>query len=90
MLVMLLSSEIDVKPLQYAKAQLPILVTSLGITVFLQPLINTLVAVSIMALQLYRLSYIEFLSSTTIDVKLLQSWKILFPKLVISLPIMYC
>lgn len=41
---------IEVKLLQKAKAKLPILVTLLGIVVFLQPDVNMFVDVSIMAL----------------------------------------
>ena len=52
---------------QPEKAEYPILVTLLGIVVFLQPLISVLVAVSITALQLLRLSYITFPCSTTIE-----------------------
>ena len=40
-----------VKPLQPAKAELPIEVTELGIMVFLQPVCKVFVAFSIMALQ---------------------------------------
>ena len=47
-------------------------VTVLGITVFLQPVINVFVDVSIIALQLFRESYTVFPDSTTIDVKPLQ------------------
>ena len=46
----------DVKPLQPLNASNLIAVTELGITVFLQPATNLLVAVSMIALQLLRLS----------------------------------
>ena len=41
----------EVKPVQPLKALFPILVTELGITVFMQPEISVLVEVSIIALQ---------------------------------------
>ena len=47
-------------------------VTDLGIIVFWQPVINVLLAVSIIALQFSRESYTVFPSSTMIDVKLEQ------------------
>ena len=61
-----------VKPLQPSNAQSPILVTELGIIVFLHPLINVFVAVSIMALQFSRESYTELPLSTFMLVKPLQ------------------
>ena len=48
------------------------LVTELGMDVFIQPTIKVLVPISIIALQLFRESYMGFLSSTTMDVKPLQ------------------
>ena len=45
-------------------------VTELGIMELLQPAIKVLVVVSIMALQLFRLSYTVFPVETTIVVKL--------------------
>ena len=45
---------IDVRPIQLSKADTPMLVTELGMMVFLQPVINVLVFVLIMALQLSR------------------------------------
>ena len=48
------------------------LVTLDGIIVLLNPWINVLVAVSIIALQLFLLSYVWLLLSTTMLVKLLQ------------------
>jgi hypothetical protein len=57
MLITLLGSVIDVRSLQPEKAFLPMLVTLLGMVVFLHPAINVFEAVSIMALQLSRESY---------------------------------
>ena len=54
MLVTLLGMVIDVKPLQAEKATSPMPVTLLGMTVFLNPAISVLVAVSIIALQFSR------------------------------------
>ena len=62
-----------VKPLQPKNARSPIEVTELGIIVFLHPLINMFVAVSIMALQFSRESYTELPLSTFMLVKPLQS-----------------
>ena len=45
---------IDVSPLQPQNASSPMLVTELGMVVFLQPVIKVFVAVSMMALQLLR------------------------------------
>ena len=56
MLVTELGIVTDVKPSQPRKAYSPMLVTELGMIVFLHPVISVLVAVSIMALQLLRLS----------------------------------
>ena len=61
-----------VKPLQPENELLPIVVTEFGIIVFLHPLINVFVAVSIMALQFSRESYTELPLSTFILVKPLQ------------------
>ena len=58
-----------------------------GITVFLQPVINVFVDVSIIALQLFRESYTVFPDSTTIDVKPLQKAKAASPMLVTLLGI---
>ena len=68
MLVTLLGIVTEVKPEQ-AKAFSPMLVTLLGITVVLHPKCSVFVAVSIIALQLFRESYTGFSSSTTIEVK---------------------
>ena len=51
---------------------MPIEVTELGMIVFLHPLINVFVAVSIMALQFSRESYTELPLSTFMLVKPLQ------------------
>ena len=56
MLITELPMVTDVKPSQPRKAYSPMLVTELGMIVFLHPVISVLVAVSIMALQLFRLS----------------------------------
>ena len=56
MLVTLSGIVIDVKSQQLEKAHNPMLVTSFGIMVFLHPRINLFVTVSIIALQLLRLS----------------------------------
>ena len=61
-----------VKPVQSRNADLPIEVTELGIIVFIHPLINVFVVVSIMALQFSRESYTELPLSTFMLVKPLQ------------------
>ena len=61
------------------------LVTVLGMMVFLQPATKVLVAVSIIALQLSRLSYIVFPASTTMEVKEEQPMKAELPILVTPL-----
>ena len=61
-----------VRPLQEWNAILPMVVTEPGITEPLQPVINVLLAVSIMALQLSRESYFGLSLSTTMLVRLLQ------------------
>ena len=58
------------------------LVTLLGMVVFMQPLINVFEDVSIIALQLLRESYIVLPLSTFIDVKLEQPAKAQSPMLV--------
>ena len=62
----------DVKPRHPEKAEALIVVTLLGIFVFEHPFIKVLVAVSIMALQLSRESYLELSLLTLIEVKPLQ------------------
>ena len=69
MLVTLFGIVMEVREEQSEKALRPILVTLLGIVVFLQPAMRVLVAVLIIALQFSRLSYVEFLLSTTMEVK---------------------
>ena len=54
---------------------------------FLQPSTKVFVAVSIIALQLSRLSYFALLASTTIEVSDLQYWKAPYPILVMLLGI---
>ena len=54
MLVTLLGNVSSVKPLQPLKALYPMLVTLLGMMLFLHPAINVLVSVSIIELQLSR------------------------------------
>ena len=58
------------------------LVTLLGMVVFLQPAIRVLLAVSIIALQLLRESYFLFPLSTDIEVRLLHSLNAYLPMLV--------
>ena len=69
MFVTLLGIVTDVKLEQPSKAPAPMLVTLLGMTVFLHPAISVLVAVSIIALQFSRESQIVLPSSTIIDSK---------------------
>ena len=71
-LVTLLGMSIDVKLQRPEKALSPMLVTLLGIMVFWQPAISMFDAVSMIALQLLRLSYVRLLFSTTIEFKLEQ------------------
>ena len=68
--VTLLGIVTDVRPEQPKKAPPSIDVTLLGISVFLQPAIRVLVAVSMIALQLSRESYTVFPFSTDMDVRL--------------------
>ena len=63
------------------------LVTLLGTTEFSQPIIRVLVAVSIIALQFSRLSYIGFPDSTVIASKPVHSQKASSPMLVTLLGI---
>jgi len=72
---------------QPSKAYLPMLVTELGILVFLHPTIKVFVAVSMIALQFPRESYLGLPSSTMIVVRFSQSSNTLSPKLVTELPI---
>ena len=72
----------EVRPEQRENAPEPILVTLLGIMVFLQPKNNVLLAVSIIALQLFRESNVVFPDSTLIEVRPLQPSKAQLPILV--------
>ena len=73
MLVTLLGIMTSVSPVQPLKASPPMLVTLLGMIVFLQPDISVLEAVSMMALQLSRESYTALPDATVIDVRQEQS-----------------
>ena len=75
MLVTLSGMVMEVRPLQPEKAWSPMLVTLFGMIVFLQPAIKVFVAVSIIALQSLRESYIVFPVSTLIEVRPLQPLK---------------
>ena len=75
MLVMLLGISIEIRLLNRLKALLSMLVTLLGIIVVGQPNKSVLVAVSIIALQLFRLSYLGFPASTDIEVTPLHAKK---------------
>ena len=70
--VTLLGIVTEVRPVQYRNAPLPRDVTLLGMTVFLQPAINVLDDVLMMALQLSRESYFALPVSTMIEVRPLQ------------------
>ena len=63
----------EVRLEQPSNALSPMEVTDLGMVVFLQPAINVLVAVSIMALQLLRESYFGLSLTTEMEVRLEQS-----------------
>ena len=67
--VTLLGIVMDVKPEQPEKALPPMEVTLLGMTVVLQPEIKVFDAVSIIALQLSRESYLLFPLATVMEVK---------------------
>ena len=64
---------IEVSEEQPEKAASPMLVTLLGIIVFLQPAISMLFAVLIIALHLLRLSYLVLPLSTAIEASKVQS-----------------
>ena len=72
----------EAKPVQNSKAELPIKFTVFGITVFLQPEISVFVEVSMMALQLFRESYVVLPESTMIVCRLVQELKTHLPILV--------
>ena len=59
----------EMRPEQPEKANPSILFTELGIIVLQHPTINVFVSVSIIALQLSRLSYFVFPDSTTKEVR---------------------
>ena len=86
-LVTLLGMVTEVREEQPLKAPYPILVTLLGMVVFLQPTTRVFVAVSIIALQFSRLSYVLLPLSTTIAERAEQPSKALFPILVTLLGI---
>ncbi len=72
----------EVKPVQPEKAYSPMDTIVLGMTVVLQPVINVLSAVRIMALQLSRLSYTglpDLPDSTTMEVNPVQPLNTLLP-----------
>ena len=87
MLVTLLGIVTDVRPEQSLNALNPMLVTLLGIVVDWHPAIRVLEAVSIMALQFSRESYIVLPLSTTIEVREEQPLKAELPMLVTLLGI---
>ena len=72
----------DVSPLQPKKEELPMLVTLVGMTVLLHPVISVFVEVSIIALQLSRESYLVFPSLTIMEVRPAQPKKAVSPILV--------
>ena len=72
MLIMLSEIVMEVRSVCSQKAQSPMCVTLLGITVAAQPVINVLDAVSMIALQLLRESNIGLPFSTMMEVKLIQ------------------
>ena len=69
MLVTLSGIVIEVREVQPPKATQPILVTLSGITVFLHPAISVFVAVSMIALQLFLLSYFVLPATTLMEVR---------------------
>ena len=75
----------DVRPEQSLNALNPMLVTLLGIVVDWHPAIRVLEAVSIMALQFSRESYIVLPLSTTMEVREEQPSNALLPMLVTEL-----
>lgn len=77
--VTLLGMVIEVRLLHPWKAPVPMEITLFGITVFLQPNLNLFDAVTIIALQLSRESYIVLPLSTLMEVRPLQPSKALSP-----------
>ena len=88
MLVTLEGMVTEVRPLQPEKTEEPMLVTVLGMAVFLQPAIRVLLAVSIMALQLLRESYFVLPFATLMLVRPLQPEKTELPMEVTELGMM--
>ena len=82
MLVTLFGIVMLARPSQLLKAKPPMLVTLLGMVVFLQPAISVFVAVSIIALQPLRLSYTVLPLSTFMLARLRQSLNAWYPMLV--------
>ena len=82
MFVTLLGMVTDFRPEQLLNAWDPMLVTLLGIIVFLHPIINSLLEVSIIALQLLRESYLLLPFSTTKEVRSEQPENAFCPMLV--------
>ena len=87
MLVTLFGIVIEVRVLQPENAELPMQVTVLGMAVFLNPHTKVFDSVSIIALELFLLSYFLFPFSTITDVRLEQSRKTLHAILVTLLGI---
>ena len=87
MVVTLFGIVMDVSPLQPWKAYAPMVVTLLGMVVFLHPVIRVLFSVLMMALQLSRESKISLPASTVMLSNALQPAKTLYPILVTLLGI---
>ena len=85
MLVTLLGITMEVRPEQPEKAFSPMFVTLLGMVVDWHPTIRVLEAVSIMALQFSRESYIVLPLSTTMEVREEQPMNAQSPMLVTEL-----
>ena len=85
MLVTLLGIVMEVRPEQQMKAEIKMIVTELGMVVDWHPAIRVLEAVSIMALQFSRESYIVLPLSTTMEVREEQPENALRPMLVTEL-----
>ena len=85
MLVTELGMITEVREEQYSNARSPMLVTELGMVVDWHPAIRVLEAVSIIALQFSRESYIVLPLSTTMEVREEQSLNAQIPMLVTEL-----
>ena len=72
MLATLEGIDIELTPVQPSNAELPMLVTPFGIIVSLHPKTKVFVEVSMIALQLFLLSYVLLPLETTIELKLVQ------------------